>query len=135
MCQLKLHKSVRANAAAAANDEETASATAHLNSGTKDILSLVFPWARSGRVVVADIHFASVQAAHELYKIGLRFIGCLKTATRGFPIRHLGSVQLAGCSSQHGMYHKLTNLSLPDLIAFTWCDKERRCFTSSCSNL
>jgi hypothetical protein len=106
-----------------------------LNAGTKDILSLVFPWARSGCVVVADSHFASVQAARELYKIGLRFIGCVKTATRGFPMRHLGGIQLAGCGSQHGMYHKATDPSLPDLMAFTWCDKERRCFISSCSNL
>jgi len=106
-----------------------------LNSGTKDILDLIFPWAKTDRVVVADSHFASVQTARELHKIGLRFIGCVKTAAKGFPMTHLGNVQLTGHGTNYRMSHKSTEEELPDLLAFTWCDRERRSFISSCSNL
>jgi hypothetical protein len=151
MARLKLRKTKRANdaaeaatAAAAAAEEEDldeddlppAAAEQQRNAGTKDLLDLIFPWARSGRVVVADSHFASVQTARELYKIGLRFIGCVKTATKGFPMKHLGGIQFPpGRGHHYGMYHKSTDPILPDLLAFTWCDRDRRCFISTCSHL
>jgi len=119
-------------AAAASNEDDDNSS---LNAGTKDLLELIYPWAKSNRVVVADSHFASVQTARELYKVGMRFIGCVKTATKGFPMKLLGDVQLPGRGSHFGMFHKSTEEELPDLLAFTWCDKERRSFISSCSNL
>jgi hypothetical protein len=136
MARLKLHKTKRATDAAEATAATNSDIDLSLNSGTKDVLALVFPWARSGRVVVADSHFASVQTARELYKIGLRFIGCVKTATKGFPMKHLGGIQFPpGRGHHYGMYHKSTDPILPDLLSFTWCDRDRRCFISSCSHL
>ncbi|KAI2493142.1 Transposase IS4 [Fragilaria crotonensis] len=40
-----------------------------------------------------DSYFASVGAAKELYRNGLRFIGVVKTATKGFPKTYLTSVE------------------------------------------
>ena len=48
------------------------------------------PWDNTRRGVFADSYFASVSSAEELTKIGLRFIGVVKTATRksnGIPIK------------------------------------------------
>ena len=53
--------------------------------GTKVMLNIFQPWVNKQRCVVsADIYFALVQACDELKKRGLRFIGVVKTATRGF---------------------------------------------------
>ena len=53
--------------------------------GTQVLKGLVLPWANSDRVVCTDSYFASVGAAEELKRIGLRFIGVIKTATRQYP--------------------------------------------------
>ena len=50
--------------------------------GCNVLVELVRPWANTDRVVCADSYFASVQAALRLKKMGLRFIGTVKTATR-----------------------------------------------------
>ena len=48
-----------------------------------DILKyLVLPWANSERGVCADSYFASVSSAEEMMRIGIRFIGVVKTATK-----------------------------------------------------
>lgn len=57
-----------------------------INHGTKVMKELVMPWAKTNRLVVADSYFASVQAAEELFKVGLRFTGVVKTATKRFPV-------------------------------------------------
>ena len=53
--------------------------------GTNVLKHVVSPWFGSHRVVCADSYFASVGAAKELFRNGLRFIGVVKTATKGFP--------------------------------------------------
>lgn len=57
-----------------------------INHGSAVLKELVGPWAESGRVVVADSYFAAVEATRELYKIGLRFVGVVKTATKRYPM-------------------------------------------------
>ena len=52
--------------------------------GTQVLKGLVLPWANSDRVVCAESYFASVGAAEELKRIGLWFIGVVKTATRRY---------------------------------------------------
>lgn len=52
------------------------------------------PWAGTQRVVCADSYFASVPAAMELRKMGLRFSGVLRTATRGCPMQVLSKMEL-----------------------------------------
>jgi Transposase IS4 len=59
-----------------------------LNHGTKVLLKLIQPWQMSDRVICADSYFASVQAAKELLRAGMKFIGVVKTATKEFPLAH-----------------------------------------------
>ena len=47
------------------------------------------------RVFSADSYFALVQACDDLKKRGLRFIGVVKTATRGFFMVKLSEIELA----------------------------------------
>ena len=56
-----------------------------MNEGTRVLKELAVPWANTKRLVVADSAFSSVQTAEELCRIGLRFIGVIKTATKHFP--------------------------------------------------
>eukprot|EP00977_Amphora_coffeiformis_P024561 scaffold16227_cov128-Amphora_coffeaeformis.AAC.1 len=107
-----------------------------LNHGTKIIKYLVAPWARSNRVVVVDSYFASVQTAQELFKMGLRFIGVVKTATKSFPMKQLTSAQFGGRGQWTSFIHVGDGTSAdPDLLAFAWVDRNRRYFISSVSNL
>ena len=50
--------------------------------GTDILKYLVLPWANSERGVCADSYFASVSSAEEMMRIGIRFIGVVKTATK-----------------------------------------------------
>ncbi|KAI2491610.1 Transposase IS4 [Fragilaria crotonensis] len=62
--------------------------------GTKVLKEVVSPWFETNRIVCADSYFASVGAAKELFRNGLKFIGVVKTATKGFPKAFLSSVEL-----------------------------------------
>ena len=63
--------------------------------GTKVMLSLLKGWrSAKPRIVCADSYFASVGAARRLFEYGFRFIGVIKTATKGFPIKFLGLVMM-----------------------------------------
>jgi len=62
--------------------------------GTETLQRLVAPWAGSGRTVVADCYFDSVEAAEKLGASGLRFIGVVNTAHRRFPMASLSSREL-----------------------------------------
>jgi len=85
--------------------------------------------------VVGDSYFASVQAAIRLFRIGLRFIGIIKTATTGYPMVHLGRVVLPeGKGDRHGVI-TFDEESGCQILAFVWSDRDRRCFISTCSSL
>ena len=60
-----------------------------LNHGTTVLLDLLAPWYHSDRVVCADSYFASKQSADEQMRMGLRFIGVVKTATKKYPMGYL----------------------------------------------
>jgi len=60
--------------------------------GASVLKCLVAPWAGTQRVVCADSYFASVAAANQLLTTGLRFIGVVKTATRGYPMKALSTL-------------------------------------------
>jgi hypothetical protein len=62
--------------------------------GTAVLKYLVLPWARKDRIVCADLYFASVGTLMELKRIGLRFIGVVKTATRQFPQAYLSNLEM-----------------------------------------
>jgi Transposase IS4 len=103
-----------------------------LNHGTKVLMELVRPIANTDRVVVADSYFASVQSARELYRMGLRFIGTVKTATKHFPMHWLARVVLPGGKGDHrALLAKDVDTGL-SLLAFVWADRDRRYFISTC---
>jgi hypothetical protein len=102
--------------------------------GTKVMLSLLKGWrSAKPRIVCADSYFASVGAARRLFEYGFRFIGVIKTATKGFPIKFLGSVMMP----ERGTVVGLTAMHEDDevqLLGFVYCDRDRRYFISTCSN-
>jgi hypothetical protein len=102
--------------------------------GTGVLRDLVIPWAHTGRVVVADSFFASVEAAQVLFRLGIRFVGVVKTVTKRFPMAALGSVQFPHRGMWKGLIHRGVG-DLPDLIPFTWNDTNRRMFISTVSSL
>jgi hypothetical protein len=80
--------------------------------------------------VCADSYFASVGAAKELFRNGLRFIGVVKTATRGYPKPSLTSVELQNRGDFVALWSNATENS-PELGAMVWMDRERRYFIST----
>ena len=130
MLRLKLRKTGRAMAR-----EECAKEDKDLNEGTKVLKELVMPWAKTDRLAVADSYFASVMTAEACCKIGLQFIGVVKTATRKFPHQCLQACELEERGSFKASFHHKTHESDPDTMAFIWMDRDRRCFVSTCSNL
>lgn len=109
-----------------------------LNHGSKVIKFLCGPWAKTGRTVYADSYYASVQTARELFKMGLRFTGVVKTATTGFPTKFLQELQFEeGRGGWEGLFHKGNEEQEadPDMVAFAWVDKNRRYFISTTSSL
>ena len=120
MVRLKLVKTSTEEAA----DSITEDGQGHLH-GTQVLLSLILPQANSDRVVCADSYFASVGAAETLKRIGLRFIGVVKTATKRFPMKHLSQIELenGGDRRELIMYN---NISKPSLLAFCWMDRDYR---------
>ena len=107
---------------------------AHLH-GSNVLYELVYPWGYSDRIVVGDSYFASVPAAIRCYKIGLRFIGVLKTAIREHPMDYLSHVVMpAGKGDRHGLY-TVDEETGCRLLAFIWCDRDRRYFITTCLNI
>ena len=127
MLQLKLVKGVDL---VDENDDGAPTETSLLH-GTSVLLKVVSPWFGSHRVVCADSYFASVGAAKELFKNGLRFIGVVKTATKGFPKKYLSGIEL----QDRGDFVALTAMPADEgdleLASFVWMDRERRYFIAT----
>ena len=98
--------------------------------GTNVLKHVVSPWFGSNRIVCADSYFASVGAAKELFRNGLRFIGVVKTATRGYPKPSLTSVELQNRGDFVALWSNATENS-SEHGAMLWMDKERRYFIST----
>jgi hypothetical protein len=105
-----------------------------LNHGTVIIKSLVSPWIMSDLIVCADSYFASVATALELKRLGLRFIGVVKTATKQFPLAHLSGLELRDRGDHRGVVSKGID-GQPSLLAFVWLDRNRRYFIATGSSL
>jgi len=76
-----------------------------------------------------------IKAAIRLFRIGLRCIGIVKTATTGYPMVYLGRVLLPdGKGDRHGVV-TFDEESGCQLLAFVWSDRDRRHFISTCSSL
>ena len=98
-------------------------------------MDLVAPWNFMDRIICADSYFASKQSADMLMKFGLRFIGVVKTATKGYPMKYLSKIELAERGDHYGVVSYDNNSNSPNSLAFVWMDRERRYFISSCSSL
>jgi hypothetical protein len=72
-------------------DKEGDEEDEYLPHGAKIIKELVCPWWGNDWIVCADSYFASVVTAVKLKRIGLRFIGVVKSAMRIYP-RHMVSL-------------------------------------------
>jgi hypothetical protein len=133
MLRLKLVKGIDLVGEDDNNDDEPNESS--LLHGTQVLKSVVSPWFGSNRIVCADSYFASVGAAKELYRNGLRFIGVVKTATKGFPKTYLTSVEL----HQRGDFLALASDPAdeldPAMAAFVWMDRERRYFIATAGSL
>jgi Transposase IS4 len=128
MLKLKLVKSAESENATVQLDERD------LPHGTVVLKDLVYPCSLSDRMFCADSYFALVSAAEELRKMGLRFIGVVKNATRRFPMKALGHMELEKREDCRGLVH-LDADNTPSMLAFVWMDRERRYFIASCSSL
>jgi Transposase IS4 len=89
MIQLRLVKTAEEEASNHGEDHQD-----HLPHRAQVLRWLVSPWANLDRIVCIDSYFASVAATLELKKIGLRYIGVVKTATRRFPMAYLQGLEL-----------------------------------------
>lgn len=90
-----------------------------LPDGTYILMELVGPWARTKRIVCADSYFAIVPTAKKLLAMGLRFIGVVKTATRGYPMGVLSVVPLEE-RGQHASLAHVTADGVTDIMAVLW---------------
>ena len=67
-------------------------------------------------------------------KIGLRFIGVVKTATKKFPLAYLSSVEFDQVRGQlEGIVLKKDGIA--QMMAYSWMDCDRRYFISTASLL
>jgi Transposase IS4 len=123
--QLKLVKTAQANAEEEDNDNG-------LNHGTRVLIELVRPVANTDRVVVADSYFASVQAACKVFRMGLRFIGTVKTATKQFPMNYFQRVMLPCGKGDHRSLLAKDQTTGVSLLSFVWADRDQRFFISTC---
>ena len=94
---------------------------------------LVEPWWFTKRIVCGDSYFASVSTAKELLRLGMRFIGVVKTAHKSFPVSYLSSLTIGARGEWRGLVHKVAGE--PQLYSFVWVDRDRSYFISSASSL
>jgi len=100
--------------------------------GTAVLRKLVAPWTGTKRVVCADSNFASVTATQQLLSMGLRFIGVVKTGTKGFPMGALSVRPLEERVQRVSYVHTKAD-GVTDTMSVLWVDRERRYFISSAS--
>ena len=61
--------------------------------GCKFLKELIEPWYHTHRVVCADSYFAYVSTAKELMRLGMKFIGVVKTASKQFLMVYLQALE------------------------------------------
>jgi Transposase IS4 len=105
-----------------------------VNHGTKVLLKLIQPWQISDRVVCTDSYFASVQAPKELLRVGMKFIGVMKTATKEYPLAHVQSIEM---EARGDMLRLVSNnaIGIPQFLAFVWLGRDCWYFIATYSSL
>lgn len=133
MLRLKLVKTVRDQEEGEDSDGESNEGLIH---GCVVLKELVEPWFHTQRTVCADSYFASVSTAQELGRLGLGFVGVVKTASRKFPMAYLQAIH-APPGQERGWWKGVVNKQngLASMYAFVWVDRERRFFITNTSSL
>lgn len=132
MLQLKLVKTAAASQGEFYSDNDNETTLLH---GTQVVKQLVRPWLNSNRIICADSAFASVGCANELKRLGMRFIGVVKTATKQFPMKWLSEVELSNRGDRKGLVARNADGGDVNLLAFVWMDRDRRYFITNTSSL
>ena len=99
---------------------------AHATAATRRLTN---KWARADRIVVADSYFASVGAAEALGQAGLRFIGCIKSETKGIPMKNLAETEAAGRGFVKSMTCRRDGRK--GMMALMLVDRDRKYFISA----
>jgi hypothetical protein len=131
IAKLKLVKSADYEGA---NNHGASAGDDDLPHGGKVLQEVVPTWSNSNRIVCADSYFASVAAALELKRIGLKFIGVVKTATKQFPLAYLSGLELRARGDRVGVGDHDVDLQ-PIMMAFVFMDRDRHYFISTTSSL
>ena len=127
MLQLKL---VKHSKNGSFGEEEDNNGLIH---GCVVLKELVEPWWNTKRIVCGDSYFALVSTAKELLRLGMRFIGVVKQATKCYPMSYLSGLTMGTRGEWRGLQHKVSGE--PQLYAFVWVDRDRRYFITSASSL
>jgi hypothetical protein len=99
--------------------------------GTRVMINLLVLWHHDGeRVVCGDSYFASVSAVTEMKKLGLRFIGIIKTATKQFSMAYLSSREVIERGNSHALYTNNQDGEV-ELLAVMWVDRDRGYFVAN----
>lgn len=134
MIQLKLVKSKedeeRLESRRSDKEERT-----ELNHGTKVVLDLTKPWNHTGREIIGDSAFASVATAVECMKKGNNFTGCVKTATKEFPMQELDDHVFVRRGERKALAHIDEHSKNTIMLAWVWLDRNRRFFITSAHGL
>ena len=82
------------------------------------------PLKNSNQIVCRDSYFVSVAAVQELHRLGMRFIGLVKTAHRNFPSNCLGAVTMEGRGKWFSMIYE-GNEGECEIVVVLLVDRER----------
>lgn len=127
MLGLKLVKSAKLNESNGDGD---------LTNGVRVLRELCLPWACRERHVFGDSYFASVSACEELFKIGLRFTGPVKTATSRYPTAFFNEIQLANKGEWQSLQSSIhINGSDRVVAAVCWRDRHRRQYVTTAGDI
>ena len=98
----------------------------NLGAGAGTTLRLSKAYHGSNRVVVGDSWFASLMTAWELFKVGIFFMGIVKTASRCFPKKYLTEWCDANNARENRGKCKLLKTTKDDcnIYALGWSDKK-----------
>ena len=102
----------------------------YLNQGCKVLKELIEPWYHTHIVVCAKSYFASVSTAKVLMRLGMRFIGVVKTASNQFTMVYLQALEFEKRGEWKGLRNATTSM-----YAFVWFDCNRRYFITNTSSL
>jgi hypothetical protein len=127
MLQLKIVKHEESE------DDHTHEENAGLIHGCKVLKELVKPWFHTSRVVCGDSYFASVFTAIEMRRLGLGFIGVVKTASKKYPMAYLKGYEVEDRGQWKGLVCQVDGQD--SMYAFLWVDRNRRYSITNTSSL